>query len=287
MEENNQREYEEAELVDYVKVIKKRSRLVSEIFLATVVIAVIVSLILPKVYKIDAVIEIGVFNRTQAGDGLKFIEKPSDILNKIRSDAYGLKIRDNLKIPEKDYPKLRIEDPKDTDLIVISTTSARADQARNVLKSIGSQIVFEHQRIVENKTILINENMKRIEEKIKNAEEEGKNLEAKVDSLQKTLVYQQDPGTQYALFDAKEKLAAKKNETENLYMEVNLLKISLDDIVPTKMLKEPTVSEKLVSLSMELNVGIAALLGLFIGIFVAFGKEWWDKNGERMVNSKS
>jgi len=124
--------------------------------------------------------------------------------------------------------------------------------------------------------------------------------------LEKVLIYEQTPGTQFALFDAKEKLADKKQEIEDLFLqinslrnnkeslkininsyesdiasldsEINSLRASLKDIQPTKIVKRPTVSETPVSPKKKLNIVIAGMLGLFIGVFWAFGKEWWEQN---------
>jgi len=211
--------------------------------------------------------------------------------------------------------------------------SADSEKAKNILEEINNLILAEHQEKIKVKIDLINQDIKTIEEKIKLtesdiertknklkpidsdierienkivfAEEEKNNLEAKVEALQKVLPYQQDPGTQFALFDAKEKLANKKQEIENLYLSINSLKrtkedlevqinslktsiesfnaqinslrASLDDIKPTKLAKSPTVSEEPIKPRPLLNIVIAAILGLFIGVFLAFFKEWWEK----------
>ena len=162
----------------------------------------------------------------------------------------------------------------------------------------------------KNKIKQIDEDIKRIENKIENANEEKKNLEAKIEALEKVLIYQQDPGTQFALFDTKEKLANKKQEIENLYLtinslrrskedldvqinflktnieslnaQINALKASLDEIKPTQIIKSPTISEEPVKPKPLLNIVIAAVLGLFVGVFLAFFKEWWEKNKTKL-----
>jgi len=123
--------------------------------------------------------------------------------------------------------------------------------------------------------------------------------------LQQQLVYEQTPGTQFALFDAKEKLANKEDDIENLYLRINSLQRTIEDynsqvnslertiddynstidslnaslagIRETKIVKAPTVSENPIKPKKKLNIVIAGVLGLFIGMFVAFGKEWWEK----------
>jgi len=327
-----QREYEEEiDLMDYLKVIIKRRKLILAVFLIAIVAAGLFSFLLPKVYKIDAVLEIGQVAETM-------IEAPSQVAEKITSEVYRIFVREKLGIPEEKYPKIKTENPKDTRLIILTIESANLQQAKTILEEINNLILAEHEekikakkelikqdiktteekiKLVEsdvektkNKIKQIDEDIKRIENKIENANEEKKNLEAKIEALEKVLIYQQDPGTQFALFDTKEKLANKKQEIENLYLtinslrrskedldvqinflktnieslnaQINALKASLDEIKPTQIIKSPTISEEPVKPKPLLNIVIAAVLGLFVGVFLAFFKEWWEKNKTKL-----
>jgi len=270
-EEKTQTEYEEIDLMDYIKVIIKRKRLIWTVFLVAVIIAGIFSFISPKVYKIDTAIEIG-----QIGE--QGVEAPADVEERIDSDVYGILIRGKLGISEKKYPKIETINPKGTKLIVAEVESTKPVKAKNILEEINNLILDEHQEKIKVKKELLEKYIERSKTKVISLEEEKKNLEAKVDALQKILPYQQDPGTQYALFDTKEKLEKKKQEIENLYLEINSLQRSLEDIQLTKIVKVPTVSERPVKPKPLLNIVIAGVLGVFIGVFLAFGKEWWEKN---------
>ena len=325
--EKIQQEYEEIDLMDYVKVILKRKWLILAVFFGAAIVAGVFSFLMPKVYKIDTSLEVGQI----AGEA---VEVPGQVVEKIKSDVYGIFVREKLQIPEEKYPKIKIENPKDTNLITLVIESAKPPESKNILEAINNLILAEHQEKIKTKKELIgqdikttedkiklaesdiektknkiepiNEDIKRIENKIANAEEEKENLEAKVDALQKVLPYQQDPGTQFALFDTKEKLANKKQEIENLYLtinslkrskedldvqinsiktsieslnaQINALKASLDEIKPTQVIKSPTVSEKPVKPNKKLNIAIAGILGLFVGVFLAFSQEWWEKS---------
>jgi len=354
-EEKISTEYDEIDLMDYVKVIIKRKWLILTIFLGSAIAAGVFSFIMPKVYKIDTSLEIGT-----VAEGT--VEDPTQVKEKIDGDVYGIFVREKLEIPKEKYPKIKIENPKNTRLMNIKIESSETEKAKDVLEEINNLILAEHQKEIKVKIDLINQNIKTTEEKIKLTEsdiekivnkikitesdiektknkikplesdiervknkieyagEEKENLEAKVEALEKVLVYEQTPGTQFALFDAKEKLANKKQEIENLYSRINSLKIeienqnltinslertkddynsqinslrtnieslnsqinslraSLDDVKPTKVLKSPTISERPVKPNKKLNIAIAGILGLFVGVFLAFGKEWWEKS---------
>ena len=327
MEEEKIPTEDEINLTDYVKVILKRKWLILVMFFGAAIAAGIFSFIMPKIYKIDTSLEIGQI----AG---AVVEAPGQVVEKIKGDVYGIFVREKLGIPEEKYPKIKTENPKDTRLISLAIESAEPQQAKNILEEINNLILVEHQekiktkkelieqdiktteekiKLVEsdiektkNKTQPIDEDIKRIENKINNAEEEKSNLEAKVEALERVLVYEQTPGTQFALFDTKEKLANKKQEIEDLYLTINLLRrskedldiqvnslktnieslnaqinslrASLDEIKPTQVVKSPTVSASPIKPRPLLNIVIAAVLGLFIGVFLAFFQEWWGKS---------
>ncbi|MFH1657154.1 MAG: hypothetical protein ABH919_01690 [bacterium] len=326
-EENNTDNYEEVNLADYVKIIFKKKRLIAAIFFIFVVPTAIVSFWLPKVYKIDTSLETGIVNGVA-------IEDAKQVVEKIKGDAYGILTRKELEISEEDYPEIKINNPEGTNLIILKIESDEIQRAKDVLSKIGELILEEHQKVVlskkesiekdivslknqivlvekdientKNKNQPLNEDIKRIENKISYSNEEKVNLEAKIDALQKVLVYEQTPGTQFALFDAKEKLAVKKQEIENLYLQINSLERakedlnvavnssrkniedlnteinslvdSSNDLIFTSVIKDPVISERPVSPRPLLNVAIAAVLGLFTGMFFAFIKEWWAKN---------
>jgi len=276
-EESKQQVYyeDEIDLMDYVKVLIKRKGLILGVFLGAVIVAGVLSFLMPKIYKIDTSLEIGKI----AGE---VIEAPEQVKEKIDGDVYGVLVREKLKIPQEKYPKIKTENPKGTNLVKIEIESARTEQAKNILEEMNELILEEHQEKIKVKKELLEKDIERLKSKVTSLEEEKKNLEAKVEALQKILPYQQDPGTQFALFDTKEKLETKKQEIENLYLRINSLERTLEDIQPTEIVKTPTISEELVKPRPLLNIVIAAILGLFIGIFLAFGKEWWESNKENI-----
>ena len=437
-QEEKQQFEEEINLMDYVKVMLQRKRLILGCFLAAAIAAGVLSFLLPKVYKIDTALEIGVVE--------KVVEDPIQLVGKIEGDVYGIKIREALQIPEAEWPEVKVENPKGTNLVTGAIESSEPEKAKQILEEGNRLILADHQKFVEIEKKLIEQGIKTTEEKIEivksniekvknkkqssendiqriknkieslkedikgvrnkketlnkdiestrnkretlkediestrnkikpvendierinikiaNAEEEKENIEAKVTALQQQLVYEQTPGTQFALFDAKEKLANKKQEIENLYLSINSLKrtledynlqisslersiedynsqinslerniedynsqinslersiedynssinslekgledyniqinslesqigdyyayinslrASLEEIRPTEVVKKPTISEQPVKPKKKLNIVIGGVLGLFLGVFWAFGKEWWEKN---------
>ena len=326
---------DEIDLMDYVKVIIKRRWLILTMFLGAAIIAGIFSFSLPKIYRIDTSLEIG---KVGGGKETEAIETIEQVIGKIKGDIYGVFVREKLEISGEGYPKIKTENPKDTKLIAMVIEFAEPEKAKNILEEINQLILAEHQGIIKAKKELINQNIitveskikliendiestenkikpiendvRRVENKIGYTKEEKKNLENKIVALEKTLIYEQTPGTQFALFDAKEKLANKNNEIENLYLTINSLKrmkedleveinslktsienlsaqinslrVSLDNIKLTKVIKVPMISENPVKPNKKLNIVIAGILGLFVGMFWAFFAEWWEKSKSKI-----
>jgi len=355
MQNQNEEQYDEIDLMDYILVILRRKWLISAIFILAVLGAGLFSFLSPKIYQIDTSLEIGVIDE-------KSIEKPEQLKEKIEGGVYDVLVKETLNIAQEKYPKIKAETLKETNLVKIKIESSDTGLAKNVLEELDKIILKRHEdriknqkeilennietienkiqfidndiekignkiKITEsdiektrNKTKPLENDIERIENEIEYAKEEKENLEAKVESLEQVLVYEQTPGTQFALFDAKEKLAGKKREIESLYSrinslniqienlnleinslrktkedygsqvnpfektkedynaQINSLKLSLDDIKPTKTVKPATISPFPIKPNMKLNIAIAGVLGLFVGIFLAFGKEWWQKN---------
>jgi len=290
---------DEINLMDYVRVILKRKVTILICFLAIIITVGIFSFLSPKVYIINTLLEVG----QVAGI---VVEDPVQVIEKIKGDVYGIFVREKLQITEKEYPEIKSENPKGTRLILFSIESSKTQQSKNILEEINKIILEEHQGEFESKRELLEKEIEFLEKnidvleeaiertrtKIGFLEEEKKNLEAKIEALQKILPYQQDPGTQFALFDTKEKLEQKKQEIEDGYLEINSSEVGINsfksqinslqeqitkNIRPTQIVKIPTISEDPVRPRPLFNMALAGILGLFIGTFLAFGREWWAK----------
>jgi len=223
-EKNSQFYEEEIDLMDYMKVLLKRKRLVLGVFLIAVVIAGIYSWLAPKVYKIEASFEVGWIGW--------LIEAPVQVVEKIKNGVYG------------GFPKVKAENPVDTNLIEIEIDSKDPQKGKEILENIIESIQAEH-------------NDYRLNIRKESLERKITRLQEKIDFLLKT---------------------SKEQEVAPLLLEKNNLQEELaGGLFPTKVIKEPTISEKPIRPKPLLNIVIAVILGLFIGVFLAFGKEWWEK----------
>lgn len=328
--QKSQSEYKEAGFVDYLRILFKRKKLIFVFLILGVIAAGLANSFIKKNYTISAILEVGRISG-------QLIEGPGQIIGRLESDFYGITLR--AKGEEYSIAAVKAINPKATDLIIISTVSGESEKAKQTLDVISNLILQEHQVAVEKEKTEIGNaiktkefeiqiaedqfknlavkikhgknNTQRIENKIRHTEEEKRSLEQEVLALEKIVIYQQDVGAQFALFSVKEKLAQKKQETEDLYLRVNSyreeegrldiefiifeekinnwkielekLKESLNDdvIKPTRIIHSPSADQKNLSLALILTIG--GVLGIFAGGCLAFSKEWWDKNKAKLL----
>jgi capsular polysaccharide biosynthesis protein len=258
---------EEIELMDYVKVVIKRWKFILGVFLIIFIVAAVYSFfIAKKIYNVDAVLEIG-------SVGGVFIEEPTQLAEKINGNLYDIVGR---------YPAIKINNPDNTKLFLMEIKSAQPEDDKKILKEVIDSILAEHQGKIDVKKKLATKNIELTQNEISVLEDEKKDLISKEKSLEWLSPYQhiseQLSGSLFALFDTREKLSDKNRETNDLYIRLNSMQGALEDIFSTKIMKEPTTSGSPVSPNSILNMKLATVLGVFLGVFLAFGKEWWSKS---------
>jgi len=154
-----QQEYEEIDLMDYVKVIIKRKWSILNVFLIIVILVGIFTWLTPKIYKIDTSLEVGKI-------GAELVESSSQVVEKIEGDVYGILVREKLGISEQNYPKIQVKNPEDTDLIKIEIESQETKRAKSILEEIDNLILKEHQERLDKRKSKIEESMKEFQEEL-------------------------------------------------------------------------------------------------------------------------
>lgn len=68
--------------------------------------------------------------------------------------------------------------------------------------------------------------------------------------------------------------------------ELNAQKVALNNMVKTHMILQPTISDNPVSPKLKLHLALSVVAGGFLGIFLAFLREFWINNRERLLHSE-
>ena len=129
-------------------------------------------------------------------------------------------------------------------LIRIERISKNQEEAKKTLENINNLVLKEHNQIIEIKKENFEKSLKELQEKIKI-------------------------------------LTNRNKETAVLEVKVFNVQRQINTLQPTEIIKKPTiVSEKKPNLPFNLIGG--GLLGIFLGLFFAFGKEWCKENKKRL-----
>ena len=284
----NNQEYAEIDLRDLMVTFLKKKRTIFGITLIVAAAVLVASLALPKTYNIKTILEVGTASDQNT---LNPIEDPAQVAKKIDGDFYGDGVRQKLNISEREYPKIKVDNFAD-DLISISINSSKTQQAESILKELDSAVASEYNLRSDQKKAVVLANIDiqkkdidRLTNKAQSIEAEKKAIAAEIASLDGEVANSKDIALALVLTSDQRSLDAKQQDIESLYLQINqdnqqinIMNGLISQMRPTAAIQEPAVSQAPVSPKILLNTILGALLGLFVGIFWAFGVDWWKKN---------
>jgi len=254
---------EEIDLKDYLKIILKRKRLILGIGLTVTLITLLFSFFSPKVYEISTSIEIG-----KSFEGSNPLENPIQVKTKIEEDIY--------KETQEKF-NLKVENPKNTNLILTKIESKNPEKEKKILEELNKIILEDHQKKLETQISTLSKKEKIIKTKISSLNREKEAIEERVKILEAIPPQKRTLSEKFFLSESREKMEWKDQKINNLQEELLSLQKQIATLQPTKVIKEPTISKKPIKPNIILNTICALLLGLFGGIFFAFAKEWWKE----------
>lgn len=251
-EEYKNEYYKEIDIIDYFKLLQKRKRLIFGVFLLFVIIVGLYSFFLipnSKLYTLETTLEIGT---VESSEGLRQIavEEMPQVLEKIKGGFYG------------SYLGMKVENPEGTRLINIEIkTKSNTEDAKKIVDGINKGLLADHNSKIDYQKSIMQRKKDAFLETIEN-------LKKDISSL----------------FFQGQQIASLKLRIYELQLMINEIEERIDKFQPTKIIKEPIASEdsgagRFRFLSILI---IAGILGIFVGVILALGKEWWDKNKQRL-----
>jgi len=144
---------DEIELIDLLRVIWKWKYLIIGGTLVCAIAAMIISSIMPKIYRIETLIRPGILSFSEAGKNLN-IDTPDNIKALIEAGALDLRILDNLaKSYGANIPnmlKFKVTLPKGSDTLKINYETSQIEQGTEILDFLGKFLIEEYSNFVEN-----------------------------------------------------------------------------------------------------------------------------------------
>ena len=263
---------EEINLIDYIRVIMKRRQLIFALFLAGLVIGWGFYFLMPGKYEAKLILDVGFFIG-EKDSTYQLIEDPQQAAEKIESGFYG------------DYPEIKAEAIKGTNLIKIEMFGQNPKEAKEVLENIKEAVLAEHNEKLEARKEILKREKSKYEGLIAGHNNLIENIEKSIFSLKKDITRlisknQQIVSLQIKIYDLQLEIYSLQNKIYELQSEMEKIQKKIESFQATKTVGEITISKKEINLFFDLIV--AGLLGIFLGVVLAFAKEWWDKNKARM-----
>ena len=197
---DKQAEYieDEIELIDLLRVIWKWKYLIIGGTAICAVVALVISLLLPKIYRIETVIRPGILNIGEEGK-YTFIDTPENIKALIETGIFDNEILNSLSTKGVDNsPKIlqfNITLPNNSSTIKVGYESADVDQGIEILSLLGKNLTGEYRNLVNyyQNEITRDINIKKAEiqntESIKQSSQSNiKNIEKRIYELETELV---------------------------------------------------------------------------------------------------
>jgi len=306
-EYNEKMNEDEINLMDYWRIISKRKKGIMAIVLIAVLITGIISeFVLPKIYEASGLVEIAKIK----GENLM---NPADIITTFKEEATLSEIGEKMgwnKENQKDKEKIaRLEESliisKDEkgNLLKITALANTPEEAKKIVEATNEVLIARHQKRFEGAEKLITAEIETItqekEKTKKDIEKIGENLariNQDIANYEKEIAKRSDIQSEgqgriaesYINLLAQAKNQKESEEAQILELEQKLVGLEQSvqqkeyektyETTMTRVVTSPTLPTSPIGPRTMLNVFIAAILGLFVGIFWAFGAEYVEKN---------
>ncbi len=292
-----------------------------QIIIPTVILAVlaaVVSFLLPKIWQVDIVIIPGKFmSQTQAGEfKVVLVAEPKQIASQITEGSYDSLIAAELNIPEREFPAIKAEDLRDTDLVRAFVRVKDPQKGRLILASLFNHLKSEFDKKIDIEISTLNTEVEKnkgsissdqnklqiAEQRIAALQAEMKSTKTRIEELGKQqqkilsekkegaeslalLLYSNEVQTNLRYFNSLEEMVSSERlKIENLKPSIAnaqkgilLLEAKKGRIDYTQLIKDPTTSFNPVSPNKKQNVLIAGFLGFCFSVGIVLFRENLNK----------
>jgi len=264
---------EEIDLREYINVLMKRKGIIILIFLIAVITAVLVSYFaLSPVYQASTVFSVAkidgqaVINITESLEIIKSNIVLDEVINRMGLEGTAKQLSS----------QITTESLKSTNFIKVSVVTDSPEEAKSLIENIVEVFIKQNQNKYQEKVKLIEDRLKIIEEQIAEFE---KNIQ-EIEKTKKKIAVTEELSEGERQFQTSLLLSSSVTERSlynNLTNQANSLEASLKSCEDFKIINYAQLPVASIKPNKKLNILIAGVLGLFVGIFVAFFLEFWQK----------
>lgn len=267
---------DEVDLRELILVLWKRRWLIASIFLAAVIIAAVISFAMPPTYEVSTIISLGVFpdpaytTQASAREILLSDELLLTVINSLKLDVPREKFR-SLK------ETIKVEPIKDTNFLKISVKTRNRAEGKAIVENMvelfkerSEPSYQQHRQLLANQLASVQTRLSAIEKDISQTREVLKAIESTtgISSVEKDL--RRSRTLEYLQSEESQRIGLLDRYL-GLQKEINGLK----DVQVIRGAREPVYPVKP---NKKLNVAVAGILGLMVGVFAAFMLEYFQRN---------
>lgn len=267
---------EELDLRDLILILWKRRKLILGIFLAAVLAAAAVSFIIPPTYEVSTIIALGVFpdptytSQASAREILLSDELLLNVISALKLDVPREKFRGFKQT-------IKVEPVNDTNFLKISIQTTNRSEGRAIVEKMvelfkerSSASYQQYRQLLAGQLDAVRTRLSSVEADIKKTREVLSAIESTtgISPVEKdlrrsrTLEYLQSEESQR--IELLDRYLALQKEINGL-KDVQVIRGAREPVYPVKPNK-------------KLNVALAGMLGLMVGVFMAFCLEYISRN---------
>jgi len=278
---------EEIDLREYINVLAKRKGIIILIFLIAVITAALVSYFaLSPVYQSSMVFNMAQISEPAYSTGFSVVQLNSrsivhiaEALEIMKSNVVLDEVinRLGLKISAKQLSsQIETKNLKGTNFIEVSIVADSPEKVKSLVETVVEVFIEQNQGKYQEKVKFIEDRIKVLEEQIT---EFKKNI-LEIEKTKKKIAATEELSEGERQFQTSLLLSSSVTERElynNLTNQANSLKASLKSCEDFKIINYAQLPIAPIKPNKKLNILIAGVLGLFVGIFFTFFLEFWQK----------
>lgn len=271
-----QPDYDEIDLRDIIIVIWRRRKTILSIFLVTVIAATAFAFLQKPEYKMSSTISLGNYNSN-------IYRNPAGAKEVLLSDNVLMEVIKQLNLDVKpteyrDFKKqISVDVVKDTSFVQISVQETDRELGKKIIEEMIAIYTELSLKDYSNHEKLITQQLATVNKQIKEKEEELSLAKQFITTLEK------DPG----IDETKKEI--RTNEVYNYLREIDNQRITLldrylslqkekDALEHVKVINPVRIPQYPVAPQKKLIVAIAMVLGLMMGLFIAFIQDYFKRN---------
>ncbi|WP_170270136.1 Wzz/FepE/Etk N-terminal domain-containing protein [Heliorestis acidaminivorans] len=251
---------DEISLIELWDTLVKRKLIIIGSFITVLLLSILYTFSITPVYESRAVLQVGQTVRGQT------IEDPAILVQRLKEEY---RVGDSSE-GSRPMPRLRnIEQDRNIkNLIVFTAEGYSSEEAQAVLNNVIDKIKEEH-------TLKFDEEKEYTELRLTSLNEQFERLDARIISYEERIssLPDRDGALAALLVLEKAKLSEVRSTYERQVMDLELA-MSDNNINPTTLLREPTLTISPVKPNNKLNVALGAVVGAMVGVFGAFAIEF-------------